>query len=252
MVLIYHTIYRMSSIFFDKLKIYYLTMSKESKRMNIIEVQTNLQKVTKTRISLAEIGRVLGITRQAISERAKNCRDLEAKELSIISQHYEIDLLSTSEALMEEKRNALDKLLSDTVEKVQIDYYPDVLVSCGNGIYSLGETKEQLTIPKKLIRHYSEANKYAIVTAYSDSMIPEIKPKDMLVLRLIDTENIIDNHIYVFCHEGRFYCKYLSYNLGQIIVRSANADYPPRYIEKTELENFQLIGEVCGIFRNVV
>lgn len=137
-------------------------------------------------------------------------------------------------------------------DKVLIDYYPDVLVSCGNGIFSLGETKEQMTVPKKLIKGYSDSYKYVIVTAFSDSMQPEIKEKDMLIVRVAEMENIIDNHIYIFCHEGRFYCKYLSYNLGQVIVRSLNPEYPTRYIEKENLENFELIGEVCGIFRNVV
>lgn len=200
--------------------------------MKYNEVLACLQNLTKEKPTQQALADVLGVGQTAIAGRARRNTEFTDDEILLLEKRFNVIIQTPEDA-----------------NKVQVDFYPDVLVSCGNGIYSLGETKEQLTIPKKLIRHYSEANKYAIVTAYSDSMIPEIKPKDMLVLRLIDTENIIDNHIYVFCHEGRFYCKYLSYNLGQIIVRSANADYPPRYIEKTELENFQLIGEVCGCFR---
>lgn len=81
-------------------------------------------------------------------------------------------------------------------------------------------------------------------------MQPEIKPNDLLIIRIIDSEPIIDNHIYVFCHDERLYCKYLSYNVGQIIVRSANKDYPIRYIEKESINDFRLCGEVCGHFRN--
>ena len=67
---------------------------------------------------------------------------------------------------------------------------------------------------------------------------------------MTEFENITDNHIYVFCHDGRLYCKYLSYNLGQVIVRSANPDYPIRHIEKEDLSNFELIGEIVGLMRD--
>lgn len=193
-----------------------------------------LQKLINRKPSQAELGKIIGLAQTAISGRANRDSEFSDDEIKLIEQAYNV-LIQT-----------------DSNDKIKIDYYPDVLVSCGNGIFSLGETKEQMTVPKKLIKGYSDSYKYVIVTAFSDSMQPEIKEKDMLIVRVAEMENIIDNHIYIFCHEGRFYCKYLSYNLGQVIVRSLNPEYPTRYIEKENLENFELIGEVCGIFRNVV
>lgn len=192
-----------------------------------------LQKLINRKPSQAELGKIIGLAQTAISGRANRDSEFSDDEIKLIEQAYNV------------------LIVTDSNDKVKIDYYPDVLVSCGNGIYSLGETKEQMTVPKKLIKGYSDSYKYVIVTAFSDSMQPEIKEKDMLIVRVAEMENIIDNHIYIFCHEGRFYCKYLSYNLGQVIVRSLNPEYPTRYIEKENLENFELIGEVCGIFRNV-
>lgn len=227
-------------------------MSKESKRMNIIEVQTNLQKVTKTRISLAEIGRVLGITRQAISERAKNCRDLEAKELSIISQHYEIDLLSTSEALMEEKRNALDKLLSDTVEKVQIDYYPDVCGSCGNGVFQFSTRKEQITIPRNAFwGHLSKSKEYFVINAYGNSMEPFICDKDKLIIETWQGEQIVDNKAYLFAYKDELFIKRLAKNVDQLMVIPENKDYDIRKLEGEQLNDVNIIGQVVGLMRSM-
>ena len=81
-------------------------------------------------------------------------------------------------------------------------------------------------------------------------MMPEIKPKDLLIVQKYAGEPIKDNHIYIFIYDGCLYCKYLSNNLGQIIVRSANTIYPTRYIENEELNNFTILGEVKGHLRD--
>lgn len=133
-------------------------------------------------------------------------------------------------------------------EGITLDFYPDVQASCGKGNYIDTETKEQIVVPLQAVPNYSVHNKYTVIKAQSDSMLPEIKPNDCLVVQH-NIENIIDNHIYIFSFNGELFCKYLSNNLGQIIVRSANKDYPIRYIEGEALDNFQLIGEVKAQIR---
>ena len=133
-------------------------------------------------------------------------------------------------------------------EGITLDFYPDVQASCGKGNYIDTETKEQIVIPLQAVPNYSVHNKYTVIKAISDSMLPEIKPNDCLVVQH-NIENIIDNHIYIFSFNGELFCKYLSNNLGQIIVRSANKDYPIRYIEGEALDNFRLIGEVKAHIR---
>ena len=205
--------------------------------MNIIDVQTKIQNLTKTKVSLSQIGEVLGVSRAAMSKRAKLGSDIGVDELKQIENFYNLSLFD-----VQTKNN--------NSEHVTLDYYPDIEVSCGNGIIPFGETKEKMTVPVSLIKGYSKNKKYVIVSATSDSMQPEIKPNDMLIIRVTDTDTIIDNHIYVFCYEDRLYCKYLSYNVNQIIVRSANKDYPTRFIEKENINDFRLCGEVCGHFRS--
>lgn len=131
---------------------------------------------------------------------------------------------------------------------VTLDFYPDVKASCGTGNYIETETKEQIIIPQQAISNYSIHNKYSVIKAQSDSMQPEIRPNDFLVVQH-NIENIIDNHIYIFSFNGELFCKYLSNNLGQIVVRSANKDYPIRYIEGEALNNFKIIGEVKAHIR---
>ena len=193
-----------------------------------------LQNLTKRKITYDEIADIFGVTRSAIQNRISRKSPLKEYEIQKIDDFY----------------NLTSQNITSNSEHVTLDYYPDIEVSCGNGIIPFGETKEKMTVPVSLIKGYSKNKKYVIVNATSDSMQPEIKPNDMLIIRVTDTDTIIDNHIYVFCYEDRLYCKYLSYNVNQIIVRSANKDYPTRFIEKENINNFRLCGEVCGHFRS--
>lgn len=206
--------------------------------MLVEQLIQDLQNLTKQRITQKDLGDALGISKQAIGNKKADNYEFAEYEINKIKD-YVISKYSDNKCT-----------LVDNSDSVTIDYYPDVLVSCGNGIFSLGETKEKMTVPKHFIKGYSDAQKYIIVTAFSDSMQPKIEEKDLLIVRLTNFEEIMDNHIYVFCHDGRFYCKYLSYNVGQIIVKSENPDYPTRYIEKENLCNFELIGEIVGLMRD--
>ena len=206
--------------------------------MLVEQIIADLQNLINRKITLSDIGEALGVTKQAIGNK---------KAAKFEFQDYEIKRIKT---YILEKYNKLELTKVDDIETTTLDYYPDVDFSCGNGLMPFGYTKEKMTIPTNLILGYSRNKKYVIANAKSDSMMPEIKPNDLLIIRLIDNEPIVDNHIYVFCHEERLYCKYLSYNIGQVIVRSANTDYPTRYIEGENLETFRLCGEVCGHFRN--
>jgi len=196
----------------------------------------SLQNLTKQKITYDKVAEVLGLgSKQAAYNRVSRKQHLKQWEENAL------DAAFLDNFVIKEQNMPLCRTL---------DYYPDIEVSCGNGIIPFGETKEKMTIPVSLIKGYSKNNKYIIVSATSDSMQPEIKPNDMLIIRVTDTDTIIDNHIYVFCYNERLYCKYLSYNVNQIIVRSANKDYPTRFIEKENINDFKLCGEVCGHFRS--
>lgn len=211
--------------------------------MLIDEKINELQNLTKRKITNIEIAKILGLgSSQAVINRVNRKQQLKEYEIIKLNDAFKNEINKTNQTETQ--------LIKTDDNSVTLDYFPDIEVSCGNGIIPFGETKEKITVPVNLIKGYSKNNKYVIVSATSDSMQPEIKPNDMLIIRVTDTDTIIDNHIYVFCYNERLYCKYLSYNVNQIIVRSANKDYPTRFIEKENINDFRLCGEVCGHFRS--
>lgn len=188
-----------------------------------------LQKETKRKITYEEVAEVLGLkSKQAAYNRVTRKTPLKDYEIIKLDDRFNI------------------KKTNDNY--IKLDYYPDIKASCGNGNYIETETKEQIIIAPQVIPNYSAHSKYTVIKATSDSMQPEIKPNDCLVVQH-NIERIEDNHIYIFSYDGELYCKYLSNNLNQIVVRSANIDYPTRYIEGEALKSFRLIGEVKAHIR---
>lgn len=182
-----------------------------------------------TQSALADI---LGVKTTVISNRAVRNSNYSDEEIDKISSHYAI--------IIKTRYNP---------NEIELNYYKDIEASCGNGILPFSEAKEKINVTKDLITKYNKDNDYFVIKATSDSMTPQIMPKDLLIIRKCEQESIIDNHIYIFCYKDKLYCKYLSDNLGQIIVRSSNKDYSTRIIEGEELSNFILIGEVIGQVR---
>ena len=205
--------------------------------MNVLELK---EKLINCNISISdkEICDIWGMDTAAFSRKKKAGTEIKFKNIQQIEEKFNINITGTYKVKLQNE------------ESIIVDYFPDIEVSCGNGIFPLSEAKEKITIPLKAITNFSTVAKYSVIKAISDSMMPEIKPKDLLIVEEYKNEPIKDNHIYVFIYNDCLYCKYLSNNLGQIIVRSANILYPTRYIENQELDNFHIIGEVKGHIRD--
>lgn len=199
--------------------------------MNIAEMNSILNK-QKVEYNDAKIAELWGMDASTYSRKKKTGSKIKEKNLKQVEALFNISLTN-------------QKVFA---EGIKLDYYPDVKASCGNGNYIDTETKEQIVIPPQAIQNYSPHNRYTVIVAQSDSMQPEIRPNDRLVIQH-NIDRIVDNHIYIFSFDGELFCKYLSNNLGQIVVRSANKDYPIRYIEGEALNNFRLIGEVKAHIR---
>lgn len=205
--------------------------------MNISELKTKLSGKN-LYLSDKEICTIWDMDPAAFSRKKKANTEIKYKNLKQLEEAYNIDLTGTYKVRLHNEENII------------VDYYSEIEASCGNGRFPTTETVEKISIPLKAINDYSINEKYSVIKAQSDSMIPEIKPKDLLIVEEYHNQPIKDNHIYIFIYEGLLYCKYLSNNLGQIIVRSANTLYPIRYIEKEKLNDFKIIGEVKGHLRD--
>ena len=80
-------------------------------------------------------------------------------------------------------------------------------------------------------------------------MTPHILDRDRLIVEHYDGGQIRDNRIYIFRYYDNIFVKRLVLNLDQIIVISDNEKYQQRTIERSEVDNFQIIGRIVGIFR---
>ena len=61
--------------------------------MNFKELQANLQNLTKTKVSLTEIGKALGIKLSTVSTRQKNNSELKYNEIKKVERHFGVKLI---------------------------------------------------------------------------------------------------------------------------------------------------------------
>ncbi|ESK38744.1 hypothetical protein P256_01563 [Acinetobacter nectaris CIP 110549] len=115
-------------------------------------------------------------------------------------------------------------------DEVEIPFYKDVLISCGNGSFSevVGNETRKLRLSKSTLRKYgvSEFNAYAL-TAFGDSMSPIINSGATVYVDVGRT-NITDGKIYAISHGGLFKFKFL-YRMpkGGVRIVSANKEEYP-------------------------
>lgn len=207
----------------------------------IIEAQTDLQKLTKQKITYTDIGNVLGTGRSNISSRAKNKSQLTDKEIMLLESAYDVELSKTN------KQNK--QVIQE--DGVEIDYFPDVFGSCGNGVFQFSTEKELITIPKSsLFQHFNAGKHYFVINAYGNSMQPFILDKDKLVVESYDGEQIIDNRPYLFCYKDEIFIKRLAKNVDQLMIIPDNKDYDVRKLTGKQLEEVNIIGQIVGLMRD--
>lgn len=180
-----------------------------------------------------EISKIINVSQNALSNRISKDGYFSDEEQSKILDHYDF---KSNEGIT-----------------IKADYFPDVFGSCGSGAFVVSENKIQIQIAKELISLYSKSKKYSVINAIGDSMMPYICDKDKLIVEHCEPfEQIKDNKVYVFCYNNEIFVKRLVKNIDEIIVKSDNPDpiYRVRYIEKEDMNNIFLIGQIVGLMRN--
>lgn len=224
--------------------------------ITIKELQDCLQKYTSLNISQAEIARALGTSRSNISLRIKNKSQLTLSEARKIVTNLQIN---GAHDILNKILAAKDRLIKDDIimpaeieekeELVDMAYYEDVYGSCGLGSFVFSESKQIIQVPKKIVLDYSGFKKYSVINASGDSMQPQIKDKDRLIVEHWNGEQITDNRVYIFRFKDQIFIKRLVLNLDQIVVKSDNKEYQTRYIEAPQADDFQIIGKIVGLMR---
>lgn len=200
----------------------------------ITETLIEVSNLTKQKVTYKDFARVLGYTKQYVSQIKNEVLTPAQKEK--IEKHYKINLSA----------------VTIPEDNIILDYYPDMFGSCGNGIFALSPVKERLAVPKNaFFTHFSPVKKYSVINAYGNSMQPFICDKDKLIVEHYEGEQIIDNRPYIFCYKDEIFIKRLVKNVNQLIIIPENKDYDIIKLKGKELEDVNIIGQIVGLMRNL-
>lgn len=195
-------------------------------------ILAKLNQKTGLQFTQSQIAKTLDVSRQYISQ-------MKGKEMPL---NY-IEQLENVYAV---------KLLDDHANDcIELDFYPNVFGSCGNGLTIFDESSEKITITKDIIDGYSTAYNYSVISARGSSMSPVINDDDRLVVQMQNGEQIIDNSIYIFRYNDELFIKRLVKNIDQIVCISENPRFDDRIIDPAKCE-FSIIGKIVGLFRSKV
>ena len=83
-------------------------------------------------------------------------------------------------------------------------------------------------------------------------MTPTINDKDRLIVEHFEYgSQIQDGCIYVFCYDNQIFVKRLYHNISEIIIKSDNPEFKTNYIQKEEMNNLNIIGQIAGLIRDL-
>ena len=202
--------------------------------MKLDELLSILSKRVGIAVNQSMLADALGITRQTISNRIKNEREVTVSELKKVEEFFNISMFGE---------------MPDDI--TYIDYYTDVFASCGDGSIVFSSEKTKLPISTSMINGYSKNKLYSMINATGNSMAPTIDNGDKLIVEHWSGNQIQDNKIYVFCYNGEFFVKRLSKNLDEIIIKSDNPEYRVRTIGGKSIMDLILIGKIVATIKQV-
>ena len=214
--------------------------------MNYLTLENCLQYALGKIPPQEELRQIMQLKQSTLSNRARRNGKIKQNEIELLNKHYNFNLLEVEKTLVNLMKNEQEFVLP---ESIVCDYYYDVFGSCGNGTFVLSETTAPMTVSLESIANYSHHKKYSVINARGDSMQPYIIDGDKLVIEHYNGAQIVDNSIYVFRYEDNIFIKRLIHNIDQIIIKSDNKEYATRCIERNDLQNFQVIGQVVGLLR---
>jgi len=211
--------------------------------MRTEQLITDLQNLTSEKVTQTDLAEALGISKQAIANKKAANYEFADFEINKIKNY-----------IISKYKNDKCTLIDKNSQSIILDYYPDVFGSCGTGYFVSSEVKEQIKVPvNSFIKCIAPNKKYSVINAKGDSMAPFIQSGDRLVVEHYENQQIIDNQVYVFGYKDEIFVKRLVKNIDEIIITSDNPDpiYRPRIIEKEDMNNIYIIGQIVGLMRDM-
>ena len=198
--------------------------------MQYTKAITSLQNLTNKRIKQTDIAKILGVSKQAITNRINRDVEFSDNELLLIGKYYNVDLVNKT-------------------DYTDIPIRGNVTASMGYGLTVYDETQTgTYAINNRLAKDLGiNLNKSEIIFAKGDSMEPTIIGGDSLLVDLTKKE-VHDGSIYCVRIDGEIYAKILQkLPPDKIKVISDNKEkYDAFYIDLSKELNFdfEVIGEV--------
>ena len=197
----------------------------------------------KLKITQAELAENIGVTQKTITFWENEKNEPEEKYILTICNKYNIE---------KEFFYTNNVIFSDNIEKVTLDYYPDVFGSCGNGAFVLSDIKEKIQIPKQaFFQGFSNKKTYSVINAVGNSMEPLIYDKDKVIIEHFDGGQIMDNKPYIFCYKDEIFIKRLAKNVNQLMIIPENKMYDIIKLTKEEMNDVYVIGQIVGLMRDL-
>lgn len=201
------------------------------------DLYIKLKELTDIDFTKAQLSKLTGAKYSAIANRETRNTPYPVEELIKIEKGLALPVGSLS-----------GLHISDNC--VDIDYFSDVWASCGTGAVVFEESKETISVPKKMIQNFSDSKKYSVINSRGDSMTPFIQDRDKLIVEHWQGGQIVDNCVYVFRYANELFVKRLVKNVTQIVIKSDNPMYEPIKIEGKDT-NFEVIGQIVGLMRDM-
>lgn len=212
----------------------------------------------------SELGRMLGVSQQAVSN-AKANNKLPDSWVRIAAERYNLctDWLffgrgpmrpeeDTKQAILAELRQKTDKILGRDNDIVMVPMV-EARLSAGSGSFETSAAiGRDYAFRRDFIQRKGNPNDMVLMRVSGDSMEPEVCDKDVV---LIDQskKDILPGSMFAVGFEECIYLKRIDSLPGKVILKSANPAYPPVELDvRGDLaEQFRVIGRVLWVGREL-
>ena len=214
--------------------------------MLITDTISELQNLTKKKITYEQIASILGVSIQAIGNRVRRNSEFKKYEINKLEDYFNVSLNFCTENL-----GGLNVLSNSII----VDYYTNNIGCFIDGKFCFSELKQKISIPIKGIKNYITNNRYFVMNSTGDGMAPTLSGNDLIIAEYIEDDTAIkDNDIYIFYYNNKCFIKRLVQNIDKIILISDNCNkavYPIQYINNNDINNVFIVGKIVGLIRNI-
>lgn len=161
-------------------------------------------------------------------------------EILDCTQSYINQILTGKSKLSDKKKKILLEHcpieIDETNTLIDVYYFKDLGGSCGQGSLIDYVSPETETLQLSSKYGLSQHSKYFCINAFGDSMIETIHDKEVVIFEDWHDKQIIDNKIYLFSLDNKYYIKRLAYNIDEVTITSDNKtkDENGNYIYSTK------------------